>query len=77
MIYLGLGVSNICSTAASAASATVIFQATSARRITSDIDDPPIIVHCILLRGRGKIATSRKVEYLGFGITNKILSRAR
>ena len=66
MIYVCRGIGNIYRGACG-----VVFQATSAGRVARNIDNPPIIVHGVLLGCRRKIGASGKVEYLCFGVPNK------
>ena len=76
VIYLAFGISNICSAADTTAIGSIILQTTSARRISRDIDDPPIVIHCVLLGCGGQTATRRKMEDLALRITDKYLCRA-
>ena len=79
MIYLCGFVSDIagcCTTATATATATIVAQATSTRSVPRNVYDPVIIVHYVLLRGGREVGAGRKVEYLGFRITDEVLGGA-
>ena len=68
MVNLACAISNVGCTATA-----IIAKALSTGSIACNIDNPPVVIHCVLLRCRRKIAAGRKVEHLSFGITDECL----